>query len=402
MLRLDVPCDSGARAAAGEHARPAAALYRAQAAAPPSLVTRSDCPLGLPSGTALWNCPLGLPSGTGAFRWTCRPPPGPTALTGNQVAHRLLRGHQHLAAQVPALLLRGQLVLKVHCSTGTGPGERGAQRVGDMGGGAGRAVGMRCCTRQPTRQRAGCCALSALCAQSVKPQRCFPHRLRAGAHRQRRRTQSGAWSARTRSGARQSRPLQVAEGGAGGCVAGAGHGSGGWQARCALRSTTAAFGSGRQATRASCALRRGLGQKSAPCHVLLRGSGTRRGACWAARAPTGGSQLQLLACGGSRCVPGSTLTGIRHDGQEVVASHLALGVLDLVGALQGLQGATGGRHGEGGGGQSADAAVPLHRVGWRRGRVARKRPRPRHCPTARSPALTLLMRLTSTGTELTG
>ena len=35
--------------------------------------------------------------------------------------------------------------------------------------------------------------------------------------------------------------------------------------------------------------------------------------------------------------PTLQLTGIGHDGQEVVAGHLALGVLNLVGALQRLR-----------------------------------------------------------------
>lgn len=53
----------------------------------------------------------------------CPSPPAP--LTGDEVAHRLLRGHQHLAAQVPALLLGRQLVLKVHCQVKRGGRRRG-------------------------------------------------------------------------------------------------------------------------------------------------------------------------------------------------------------------------------------------------------------------------------------
>ncbi len=45
--------------------------------------------------------------------------------------------------------------------------------------------------------------------------------------------------------------------------------------------------------------------------------------------------------------PLNQLTGVGHDGQEVVPGHLALGVLNLVGALQRLHSKKAGEQGQG-------------------------------------------------------
>lgn len=206
----------------------------------------------------------------------------------HQVAHRLLRGHQHLATQVAALLLRRQLVLTVDWRRRE---ERGGE---EQGGERGETRGM---AAAGTPQRA---ALESRGAGTTRRQ--SESAQAQGAGRPGRRAQLTAGSTRLNQVPGQ---LVGVEGAA--------------KARLCVRVERAGV-----ARECECRRAAGGGTAGPDLNALRR------------------LRLQRQTLPPPSSPP---RTRIRHDGQEVVARHLALYVLNLVRALQGLRGAGRGRRG---------------------------------------------------------